>query len=177
MIDEQWAEHSHQPVFRMPVPGAKSQRIVAGVPGSNPEVFLRLARCLEEPLFLLYILHTCRGDGELGRYQSPELSFREVESFVEEFRPFLSADGRFDLWAYSSEQRATVAWDRHNLIHAYGPLESYAAELGRLGFEPGDPKIPAPHTHHYRIELDTLATQLIGRFHWLHSPLRPEDEQ
>ena len=150
---------------------------MAGVPGSDPEIFLRLTRCLEEPLFLLYVLHTCRGEAELGRYQSPELSFREVEGFVWEFKPFLSADGRFDLWAYSPGQGATVVWDRHNLLHAYGPLECFSAELGSMGFSPGEPEVPAPHTHHYRPQLDTLAKQLIERFSWLHSPLRPEDEQ
>jgi hypothetical protein len=177
MVEEQWVEHSHPTVFRLPAPGAKSQRIVAGVPGSDPDVFLSLTRCLEEPLFLLYVLHTCRGEAELGRYQSPELSFQEVESFVEEFKPFLSGDGRFDLWAYSPEQGATVVWDRHNLLYAYGPLECFAAELVQLGFVAGEPEVPALHTHHYRPELDAFAKQLIERFTWLQSPLRPEDEQ
>lgn len=177
MVEEQWVEHSHPPVFHVPARGSKSQRLVAGVPGSDPEVFLRLTRCLEEPILLLYILHTCRGEAELGRYQSPELTFREIESFIGDFRPLLATDGRFDLWAYSPEQRATVVWDRHNLLHAYGPLECFAAKLRSLGFGSGEPKVPAPHTHHYRPELDALAKQLIRRFHWLHSPLRPEDEQ
>src|SRR5881392_3164520 len=96
-VEGQSVEHSYPPVFRMPAVGSR-QRIVVGVPRSDPEVFLRLARCLEEPLFLLYVLHTCRGEADPGRYQSPELSFRELENFIEEFRPFLSGDGRFDLW-------------------------------------------------------------------------------
>jgi hypothetical protein len=177
MIDEQWAEHSHPRVFRMPSPGAKSQRIVAGVPGSDLGIFLRLAGCLKEPLFLLYVLHTCRGEADLGRYQSPELSFRDVQAFVDDFRPFLSADGRFDLWAYSPEQKATVVWDRHNLIHAYGPLDCYSSELIALGFAQGELAALGPHTHHYRSELDALAKRVIARFDWAYSPLRPEDEQ
>ena len=177
MIEEQWVEHSHPPVFRMPAPGANSQRVVAGVPKSDPDIFLRLSGCLKEPLFLLYVLHTCRGEADLGRYQSPELSFQDVQSFVDEFRPFLSADGRFDLWVYSPEQKATIVWDRHNLIHAYGPLDCYASELRALGFKSGDPAIPAPHTHHYRHEFDTLAKKVVSRFNWVYSPLRPEDEQ
>ncbi|WP_111264986.1 hypothetical protein [Marilutibacter maris] len=176
-VEGQWVAHSHPPVFRMPAADARSQGIVAGVPGSDPEVFLRLSRCLEEPLFLLYVLHTCRGEAETGRYQSPELSFRDLEAFVDEFRPLLCADGRFDLWAYSPEQKATVVWDRHNLLYAYGPLDRYATELRSLGFGQGIPEVPAPHTHHYRSELDALAGKLIDRFDWVYSPLRPEDEQ
>ena len=175
MVNEQWVEHSHQPVFRLPPAKAPGQRIVAGVPG--PEVFLRLSRCLEEPLYLLYVLHTSRGEADVGRYQSPELSLREVESFIGEFEPFLSADGRFDLWAYSPAQGATVVWDRHNLLHAYGPLERYAKELELLGFAPGEPEVPAPHTHHYHSEMDAFAKRATERFAWLHSPLRVEDEQ
>jgi hypothetical protein len=177
MVEDQWVEHSYPPVFRMPAAGAKSQKIVAAVPASDPQIFLRLASCLKEPLFLLYVLHTCRGEAELGRYQSPKLSFQDVAGFINEFKQFLSADSRFDLWVYSPEQEATVVWDRHNLIHAYGPLDRYASELNALGFTPGDPAMPGPHTHHYRPELDALAKQLIARFSWAYSPLRPEDEQ
>ena len=176
-MEGQDSEHSHPAVFRMPVPGVQNPRIVATVPGSDPEVPLRLARCLEQPMFLLYVLHTSRGEAELGRYQSPELSFEEVEDFVREFRPFLMADARFDLWIYSPGQQATLVWDRHNLLYAYGPLERYASELGSLGFEPGEPSVPAPHVHYYHADLDPLARQLISRFHWTHSPLRAEDEQ
>jgi hypothetical protein len=177
IVEEQGVEHSHPPVFRLPAVGAKNQRILAGVPGSDPDIFLRLAACLKEPLFLLYVLHTCRGEADLGRYQSPELTFQDIRSFIDEFKPFLIADGRFDLWVYSQEQNATVVWDRHNLIHAYGPLDCYASQLRVLGFTTGIPTIPSPHTHHYRPELDGLAQQLIARFSWAYSPLRPEDEQ
>jgi hypothetical protein len=177
MVDGQWVEHSHPRFFRLPSPGAKSQRIVAGVPDSDPNIFLRLAGCLKEPLYLLYVLHTCRGEADLGRYQSPELSFREVQAFVDEFRSFLSADGRFDLWVYSPEQKATVVWDRHNLIHAYGPLDCYSSELMALGFAQGELAPLGPHTHHYRSELDAQAKRVIARFDWAYSPLRPEDEQ
>ncbi len=175
-IGNEGVEHSHPPVFRLPTPG-KSQRIIAGVPGSDPDIFLRLAGCLEEPMFLLFVLHTSRGVADPGRYQSPELSHQEVEAFIDEFRRLLSADGRFDLWVYSPAQKATIVWDRHNLIHAYGPLDRYAAELRALGFTPGDPVIPSPHSHHYRQEMDALVQQVIARFDWIHSPLRPEDEQ
>ncbi|RNF83592.1 hypothetical protein [Montanilutibacter psychrotolerans] len=176
-IDAQEAEYSHPRVFLMPAPEAPYQRILAGIPGSDPDVLLRLTRCLEGPLVLLYVLHTSGGEAELGRYQSPELSLQEVEGFFAEFSSFLSADARFDLWVYSPKQRATLVWDRHNLLHAYGHLECFAAGLRSLGFGPGEPVVPAPHTHHYHAALDPLARQLIDRFDWRYSPLRPEDEQ
>jgi hypothetical protein len=172
-----WVEHTHPALFRSHVSGSGTPRITAGVPGSDPTLLLDLAKCLEEPLSLLYVLHTCRGEAELGRYQSPELSFAEVCEFIEEFRPFLSGDGRFDLWVYSSAQRATLVWDRHNLLHGYGPIECYQTALQARGFAEGELAALGQHTHHYRAELDTYATALVSRFNWLHSPLRPEDEQ
>lgn len=176
-LDGREVEHVHPAVFQMPSPEARSRRLVASVPGSDPEVALHLARCLEEPLVLLYVLHTTRGEAKPGRYQSPDLSFQELADFISEFRAFLSADARFDLWIYSPGQRATIVWDRHNLLYAYGPLERYAAEPTSLGFGPGEPAVPAPHIHNYHSSLDPLARQLIDRFHWQYSELRPEDEQ
>lgn len=177
MVDGEEAVHSHAPTYRLPSADSRKPRIVVGVPDSDPNVLLRLARCLDDPLFLLYILHTPRGEAEAGRYQSPELMFGDVESFVEDFRPFLAGDARFDLWLYSPSQKATLAWDRHNLLHAYGPLDCYEATLRASGFTPGEPSVPAPHAHHYRPALDALAAKVIARFDWHWTPLRPEDEQ
>ena len=177
MVDGEEVAHSHAPTFRRFDADARKPRIVLGVPDGDPNVLLDLARCLEEPLFVLYILHTPRGEAEAGRYQSTELTHRDVASFVEDFRPFLAGDGRFDLWVYSPSQKATLAWDRHNLLFAYGPLDCYETTLRAAGFTEGEPVIPAPHAHHYRPELDALAGALIARFDWLVSPLRPEDEQ
>lgn len=177
LVEEQWVEHSHPAVFRCHTSESGTPQIVAGVPSSDPTVVLKLAQCLEEPLFLLYVLHTPRGEAEPGRYQSPELPFDEVQELFEEFRPFLSSDGRFDLWLYSPSQQATVVWDRHNLLYGYGPLECYKAALEAASFIEGDLPALGEHTHHYRAELDPYAKALISRFHWLQSPLRPEDEQ
>jgi hypothetical protein len=177
MQDDVEVEHVYPATFRMPAPGEGRPRIVAGVPSSDPDVLLRLAACLEPPLVLLYVLHTPRGEAAPGRYQSPDLDFQDVEAFIADFRDFLSADARFDLWVHSPAQGATIAWDRHNLIYAYGPLDHYAATLVAMGYEPGDPAMPTPHVHNYHAALDPLARRLIGRFHWQYSELRPEDGQ
>ena len=177
LVEEQWVEHSHPAVFRCHTSRSGTPRITAGVPGSDPSVVLELAKCLEAPLFLLYVLHTPRGEAEAGRYQSPELSLSEVQELFEEFRPFLSGDGRFDLWLYSPSQRATVVWERHNTLYGYGPLECFQASLEAQGFVEGELPPLGEHTHHYRAELDQYAKALLSRYHWLQSPLRPEDEQ
>jgi hypothetical protein len=174
--DGEWLEHSHRPEFSLPAAGA-IQRVQAAAPASDPRVFLALAECLEGPLKLLYVLHTSRGEADLGRYQSPDLSFAELQEFVAEFRSFLTADARFDLWVHSPSQGGTVVWDRHDLLHAYGPLDCYADSLRRLGFTTGNPAIPAPHSHNYHQELDPLARRLMARYPWKHSALRPEDAQ
>lgn len=176
IVEGKWVEHSHPATFQLPLPAA-TQRIVAGLPGSDPDVVYRLARLLIEPLVLLYILHTPRGEAEPGRYQSPELPQGDVGKFFSEFQAFLSSDARFDLWIYSPEERATIVWDRHNLIYAYGPLDSYARELKALGFTNGEPRIPMPHEHNFHREFDEVSKKLIGWFDWRYSPLRPEDDE
>ncbi|MCU7646180.1 hypothetical protein [Pseudomonas piscis] len=176
MIDDQWVEHSYPPVFEI-APFNGGERVVAGVPGSDPQVLLSLARCLTQPLLLLFVLHTSREDVPVGRYMSPMLSLAEVADFIDEFKPLLCGDSRFDFWVHSPEDQATVVWDRHNLIYAYGPLESYASALYGLGFGHGEAQMPVPHMHYYHPQLDELCRQLIARFDWRHSPLQPEDEQ
>jgi hypothetical protein len=172
-----WIEHNYPAVFMLPENSEVSQRIVAGVPRGDPDVFLRLAETLEPPYFLLYVLHTPRGEGEPGRYQSPELSIQNLQAFFLEFGKFLSQDARFDIWAYSPAEQASVIWDRHNQIFAYGPLARFEAALRDLGFSKGVVTVPAPHEHCYRSEFDEMAERVLRAFDWSYSPLRREDEQ
>ncbi|BCD88105.1 hypothetical protein PSm6_45120 [Pseudomonas solani] len=176
LVDGEWAPYRHPAVFSLPDAEAH-QRVVVGVPGSDPEVILRLARCLEEPLLLLHILHTVRGEAEPARYQSPELSCSEVEAFIREFRPFLANDSRFDLWVHSPSQQATLAWDRHDMLYAYGPLDDYVNALRELGFTEGEPQLPVPHAHNYHAAFDGMSREVVEWCDWWKSPLRPEDEQ
>lgn len=177
LVSGDWVEHSHPAVFSLPETTDEPQRVVAGVPGGDPDIFLKLVSTLEDPYFLLYVLHTPRGEGAPGRYQSPKLSLSELQAFVSKFRLFLAQDARFDLWAHSPSEQATVVWDRHNLILAYGPLDRFASQLGFLGFCPGSPEIPAPHSHNYHAEFDEQATEILNELEWSFSPLKPEDEQ
>lgn len=173
----EWVDHSFAPIFTEQTVGADKKRLVAGVPGGDPTVFASLVDRLEPPYFLLYILHTPRGEGKAGRYQSPELNAKKLHAFLEKFAPFLSADSRYDLWAYSPSDKATVVWERHNLIYAYDLLQPFLTTLLGLGFTEGVPSIPSPHIHHYREEFDKYAAELLSAFAWQCTPLEMEDEQ
>lgn len=177
LVEGEWVAYSHAPVFRMPRDGETSARIVAGVPASDPTVFGHLIECLAPPYFLLYVLHTPRGEAAAGRYQSPLLSLDDIHDFLARFARFLSADARFDLWAHSSGDNATVVWDRHDQLFGYGPLKRFESKLRSIGFVPGSPEVPVPHQHHYRAEFDDDARDVIAAFDWSHSPLRDRDEQ
>lgn len=171
LIDDKWVAHSFPPVF------SDGERVVAGVPSGDPSVFQSMVECLEPPYYLLYVLHTPRGEAQSGRYQSPLLSLEQVKEFLFEFKLLLCGDSRFDLWAHSPGENATVVWDRHNQLFGYGPVEKLSSKLLSLGFSHGNLEVPVPHMHHYRAELDDLAKGVLAAFDWTHTPLRPEDEQ
>ena len=155
-------------------------RLLITVPHDEPDLFRILVRGLAGEVFLLYVLHTPRGEGAPGRYQSPPLESSQVDEFLADFTAYLSGDGRHDIWAHSPTDGRTLVWDRHDLIYAEGDLvEDAAAVLEAMGFQAGDvPDIGAgPHAHHYRQEFDADAAAVLERFEWRRSGLRPEDIQ
>lgn len=174
---EDWIPHSHPRHFAAETLSPETNRLRVGVPSGETAVVLNLARCLTPPFYLLYVLHTPRGEGEAGRYQSPQLSLEDVEAFISRFADFLTGDGRFDFWLHSPASEGTLMWDRHDLLYAYGPIEGFREELIQGGYAPGQPHIPTPHRHHYRPEFDADARALLATYPWRYSPLRPEDEQ
>jgi hypothetical protein len=175
--DEEWIPFYHPKTFTIEKLKNGSRRLVAGAPDGKPSTFATLLDCLSPPYYVLYVLHTPRGEGEPGRYQSPLVTADNVHAFLNRFSTFLTVDARYDLWAYSPTDKGTVVWERHNLVYAYGPLEQYSSALESLGFEPGTPGIPSPHQHHYRGEFDSDAKALLSDFEWTYTPLQPEDEQ
>jgi hypothetical protein len=164
---------------RQRMAGGKPRLLIAAVP-DKLRVFRDLASRLTAPLFLLYVLHTPRGEGTAGRYQSPPLESREADEFLAAFTPYLAGDARHDTWVYSAADNRTLIWDRHDLIFAEGePLAETVAALEAMGFANGDvPRLAAgPHIHYYRPEFDADAAAVLARFNWTWSDLRPEDEQ
>jgi len=179
-VDGEVVEHSHPPRFMRQIvaPGDPGRsRLVIGVPGGDPTVLGALALHLAEPLFVLYVLHTPRGEGEAGRYESEEIDHAALRAFLDRYARFLAGDGRFDLWVISPETGATLVWDRHNLLHGYGPLEAFAATLRGLGFKEGELPPLGGHMHYYRPEFDLDAEAMLSAFDWVRKPLRPEDQQ
>lgn len=175
--NKDWIDCAYDPVFETKKMQGGTNCIVASVSACLPSPFENLVRVLEGPYMLLYVLHTPRGEGKPGRYQSEEFSAEKLSAFLLEFGNYLYSDARFDLWAYSPAERATIVWDRHNLIYAYGPLPRYERVLSELGYGVAFPLIPTPHAHNYREEFDETAARLLKNYLWAYSPLRPEDEQ
>ena len=177
--DTEWKKHSFARIYEYECSESSEgvPRIVAGAPNGEAAFFKRLTLCLNPPYYLLYVLHTPRGEGDPGRYQSPSLSAGQLCEFIERFKLFLSADARFDIWAYSPSENATVVWERHNLIYAYGRLDKISTELSSMGFSTGEVNIPFPHQHHYRHEMDEEAKSLLTFCEWSYSPLQAEDKQ
>jgi hypothetical protein len=173
-VNGSWVEYSHPPVFEQPT-GTEPARLAVGVPNGDADVLRTLAGCTEPPYHLLYVLVVPRGEGNPGRYQSPLLEREETVAFLERYADFFRADGRAHLWLYSPSSKATLVWDRHNILYAYGPLPCFEEKLRALGFHPGTVGIPAPHEHHYRQVCDADAASILGRYEWRYSELRPED--
>jgi len=137
-----------------------------------------VASRLTGPFQLQYVLHTSRTDAQLGRYESPELNAEAVHGFLDRIGGFLSDDGRHDLWVRSHGDDATIVWDRHNLIFAYGPLDVFESALLKRGVRPSaPPSIPDPHVHHYHSELDGEEQAVMRAFDWNLKPLRESDVQ
>ena len=173
IVDGESLPHTQPAVYRL----SPGERIVAGVPDGDAEVFIALIDRLAGPFHLLYVLHTPRGEAEPGRYQSPRIDKPDTLSWLRRFADYLRADSRFDLWAHSPDENGTLVWDRHDRLFAYGPLDGFDAALRGRGFVEGDAIIPSPHEHHYRRVCDAEARALLASQDWSWSPLQPEDEQ
>lgn len=152
-------------------------RIRATLPLHATPLIQDLIEVLPAPYFVLYILHTPRGEADAGRYQSPALDSAQLHEFLSRFSEYLSGDGRFDIWVHSPEEQATLVWDRHNIMFVYGPLDKFIPVLDGAGYEEGFDQLPAPHSPHYRPEFDALAAELIQSMNWRQSDLQPDDEQ
>jgi len=90
---------------------AGTPKIVLSVPDGQSDLFGRLAELLPPPFFVLYVLHTPRGEGEAGRYQSTELTLCEPSDLLRRYASFFASDGRHDSWVHSPGPNRTLVWD------------------------------------------------------------------
>lgn len=171
-VDGEWLPYQHGAVYQR-----YDNKLIAGVPSGDARYAISLLSLLSGPFYLLYVLHTPRGEAEPGRYQSPLTPKEDVVDWMTSISAFLAADGRFDLWIHDPAAGATLVWDRHDLLHAYGAVDRFAACLDSLGFVEGEPRIPSPHDHYFRQEFDGVARDIMQSRDWYRTPLRDEDMQ
>jgi hypothetical protein len=152
-------------------------RIVSGVNAGDIGIVQELVSSLQPPFSLLYVLHTSRGEAQVGRYQSPSLTSEEVFAVLAQYAEYLLTDSRFDLWIYSSVDQSTIVLDRHNFLFVYGQLDKFERYFAAFSFSSGELPRFGAHQHAYMSEFDADAVSLLVRYDWVHSPLRPEDEQ
>ncbi|MFA5122814.1 hypothetical protein [Zavarzinia sp.] len=165
-------------IFEVGMMSTGVARIALRVPDDHSDLFGRLANLFPPPFYVLYVLHTPRGEGEAGRYQSRELSKSELNDLLNRYASFFASDGRHDLWVHSPRSGHTLIWDRHNFLFVEGePLDSVRRVLVDLGFHEGRIEPLGVHVHQYRAEFDDDAASLLSEFDWRRTPLRPEDEQ
>jgi hypothetical protein len=171
-----WLPHRYPAVFfREATTGAGRLKIAASKNGA--QLMVRLAQILRGPFAVLYVLLVPRGGSEAGRYQSPWLDRDELTEVFDRYADFWEQDGRHHVWLHSATDRATLVYDRHDVIYAYGPLDECAALLEAEGFkEAGELNFPVPHGHCYHREFDPMERELASSPGWEHSPLQDGDE-
>ncbi len=174
VLDE-WIPHRYPKVFvREKTKGPDRLKIAASVQGT--QTMLQLASVLGEPFSALYVLLVPRGKSVEGRYQSPWMSSAELSDLFERFAPFWDQDARHHLWLFSDPDRATLVYDQHNVIFAYGPIKKYVRVLEASGYaETQELPFPAPHNHRYHVAFDQKERDLVSLRGWSKSPLRKGD--
>jgi hypothetical protein len=173
--DGQWVRHRWQGTFHAEeTKGAP--RLVAAPSNAVVPLLSCLLDELSPPFLLLWILVVPRTDAEPGRYQSPPVDAAEAKQLLERYADFIEDDGRFHLWFHSRESAATIVFDRHGLIYAYGPLDAFRRVFESAGLREGIEAVPEPHAHHYYDVYDDAETALAAEYEWTISELQPVDE-
>ena len=152
-------------------------RLVVAPSSGHVELMVELSRALPEPFGILYVLLISRLDNEPGRYQCPAPCGRsEMEAFLKEFEAYFESDGRHHVWVMSLPAAATLVYDQHNVIYAYGPLERYEKVLRKAGLKEGAVNFPAPHAHNYNPQYDEQERRVLNYWDWRKTPLLEGDD-
>ena len=153
------------------------ERLIVAPAASPVDVLLQLTRVLQEPFGILYVLLAPRTGAKAGRYQNPTPADREeMEGFFATFREYFESDARHHVWVASLPDQATVVYDNHNVLYAYGPLPEYEQVLAERGLRRGEVVFPVPHEHNYNSEFDSNEKQIMNCWHWVWSPLTEHDQ-
>ena len=101
----------------------------------------------------------------------------DVNNFFESYFKFFDEDARHHVWLYSTTDKATLIYDQHNVIYAYGPIDEYQKILDRMGYDKFELiKFPVPHGHRYHLEFDEKEREITASENWIYSPLREGDD-
>ncbi|MHC4938667.1 MAG: hypothetical protein ACYTHK_06835 [Planctomycetota bacterium] len=162
----------------MEEPTTGPDRLVIGARGNHVDLLRQLADCLEPDYWLLYVLTVSSADRAPGRYQSPDLEAVTMQSFLAEFTDFFEGDGRHSVWVGTQDHGGLLVYDRHDVIYAYGPLDTYREVLAVEGLrEVLTLDIPGPHAHHYNHECFAgTEDELFRRFDWQWFELQEGDD-
>ena len=153
------------------------ERLIIGPASGHVDLLIELSRVLPEPFGILYILSVPRGGNDGGRYQSAAPASRAaMEAFLNSFRDFLENDARQHLWIASLPAQATLVYDKHNVIYAYGELEKFKQILLARGLTRGEVVFPDPHVHNYNPKFDAEETRILSYAEWKKFPLAENDE-
>ncbi len=172
----QWLPHDHGDVYALENTSS-TPRLAIGASHHGSRLLCDLSQILSEPFLLLYVLVVPRGGSREGRYQSDQISPIELAEMFERFGRFWDNDGRHSIWLRSHADDATLVYDRHNLIYAYGPLERFEALLISFGYKTTSGlSLAFAHRHAYHEEFDDLERELTNLLADRRSDLRAGDE-
>ena len=142
-------------------------RIAAAPRSGHIDLIARLVAAVPGPFRFVYCL--LDGSDELpGGYYTVvrDLGGDEVCALLTDFREFFEVDGRHSLWITSPREKATLIFDEHNLVYAYGPLDTFEEVLKGVGLQPGEVEVPFPHSHHRHERLESELQRLMTRETW-----------
>ena len=140
------------------------------------DLLLSLADNLTPHFYILYVLVVTRLDNEHGRYQSPLLAKKdELKDFLTEYKEYFETDGRHHIWICTIDNSGRFIYDQHNVIFAYGQLDSYISILQLGGFKEEEFSFPAPHAHAYNQSNDRFEESILQYWDWEYFPLAEGD--
>ena len=104
------------------------------------------------------------------------LGAAEAKQLLQRYAGFFEHDRRSHIWIHARNPEATMVFDRHGLVYAYGLLDAFRRVFESAGLREGVEAIPTPHAHHYHSAYDEAESALAAEYAWTVSELRPVDE-
>ena len=161
--------------FRQPC--GNSERAVIGPSNAHIKLLDELAATFPtQRYYILYVLLLSHAGRSPGRYESPMIaSHEDLQLFLWTFQLFFEGDGRHHLWIASADSGDLLVYDQHEVIFAYGDLNTFERVLQKKGFTAKEFWFPLPHSHAFEPANTTVEDQLMNYFEWKYFELQPDD--